>query len=204
MTAEPEVRRTLSEAAARQLANATKTRPQWSGIASGASHPHDDPRRDDLHTIERQAGQLRAAGIDIVDVDVQVHLGAGLPNFTVVGLPDKTWGERVHAVIVPRDDAEGTSAEEIVAWARARMAAYKVPKAIEFVAALPRSGELSPQRTHLCGEVAVLRLQPLQAIQYQLASVVTPVPWRVRSRTMCRSAAFAPRCITGTRANSPR
>jgi hypothetical protein len=32
MTTEPEVRRTLSEAAARQLANATKTRPQWSGI----------------------------------------------------------------------------------------------------------------------------------------------------------------------------
>ena len=32
MTAEPEVRRTLSESAARQLANATKTRPQWSGI----------------------------------------------------------------------------------------------------------------------------------------------------------------------------
>ena len=32
MTAEPEIRRTLSESAARQLANATKTRPQWSGI----------------------------------------------------------------------------------------------------------------------------------------------------------------------------
>ena len=32
MTTEPEVRRTLSESAARQLANATKTRPQWSGI----------------------------------------------------------------------------------------------------------------------------------------------------------------------------
>ena len=32
MTTEPEIRRTLSESAARQLANATKTRPQWSGI----------------------------------------------------------------------------------------------------------------------------------------------------------------------------
>ena len=32
MTTEPEVRRTLSESAARQLANATKTRAQWSGI----------------------------------------------------------------------------------------------------------------------------------------------------------------------------
>jgi ADP-heptose:LPS heptosyltransferase len=38
-------------------------RPQWSGIARGASHPHDNPRRDHQHTIERQADQLRRAGI---------------------------------------------------------------------------------------------------------------------------------------------
>ncbi len=38
-------------------------RPEWSGIAAGCSHPDADPRRDALHTIERQAGQLRAAGI---------------------------------------------------------------------------------------------------------------------------------------------
>ncbi len=32
LATEPEARRTLAESAARQLANATKTRPQWSGI----------------------------------------------------------------------------------------------------------------------------------------------------------------------------
>lgn len=37
--------------------------PEWSGIARGCSHPHADPGRDSLHTVERQAGQLRAAGI---------------------------------------------------------------------------------------------------------------------------------------------
>ncbi len=37
--------------------------PEWSGIARGCSHPHADPCRNDLHTIERQAEQLRAAGI---------------------------------------------------------------------------------------------------------------------------------------------
>ncbi len=36
---------------------------EWSGIARGASHPDADPRRDLLHTVERQRGQLRAAGI---------------------------------------------------------------------------------------------------------------------------------------------
>lgn len=38
-------------------------RPLWSGIARGASHPDSDPQRDLLHTLERQRGQLTAAGI---------------------------------------------------------------------------------------------------------------------------------------------
>ncbi len=38
-------------------------RPDWSGIARGASHPHANSRRDFLHTLERQADQLRCAGI---------------------------------------------------------------------------------------------------------------------------------------------
>ncbi len=39
------------------------TRPEWSGIATGASHPDVDPERNRLHDIDRQFGQLRAAGI---------------------------------------------------------------------------------------------------------------------------------------------
>ncbi len=38
-------------------------RPEWSGIAAGCSHPHANPRRDALHTRERQAEQLSIAGI---------------------------------------------------------------------------------------------------------------------------------------------
>lgn len=40
-------------------------RPPWSGIAAGCSHPDADPGRNRLHTIERQQGQLRAAGIGL-------------------------------------------------------------------------------------------------------------------------------------------
>ncbi|MSP51517.1 MAG: glycosyltransferase family 9 protein [Alphaproteobacteria bacterium] len=36
---------------------------EWSGTAHGCSHPHGNPRRDFMHTIERQAEQLAAAGI---------------------------------------------------------------------------------------------------------------------------------------------
>ncbi|HZT88261.1 MAG TPA: glycosyltransferase family 9 protein [Stellaceae bacterium] len=38
--------------------------PEWSGIAPGASHPHANPARTRLHTLDRQADQLRHAGID--------------------------------------------------------------------------------------------------------------------------------------------
>lgn len=41
-------------------------------------------------------------GVDVVDVDVQVQMGAGLPAFTIVGLPDKAVGEsreRVRAAL---------------------------------------------------------------------------------------------------------
>lgn len=41
-------------------------RPPWSGIARGASFPHDNPERDRMHTLERQADQLRRAGIAAV------------------------------------------------------------------------------------------------------------------------------------------
>jgi len=37
--------------------------PPWSGIARGASHPHADPARNRMHTVERQRDQLAAAGI---------------------------------------------------------------------------------------------------------------------------------------------
>jgi ADP-heptose:LPS heptosyltransferase len=41
-------------------------RPEWSGIAWGASHPHSNPDRDYLHTLDRQAEQLRLANIAMV------------------------------------------------------------------------------------------------------------------------------------------
>ena len=37
--------------------------PPWSGIAAGCSHPHANPDRDAMHSIERQAEQLAMAGI---------------------------------------------------------------------------------------------------------------------------------------------
>ncbi|WP_322099305.1 glycosyltransferase family 9 protein [Haematospirillum sp. H1815] len=39
---------------------------EWNGIARGCSHPHDNPQRDLMHTVERQAEQLHVAGIEAI------------------------------------------------------------------------------------------------------------------------------------------
>ncbi len=41
-------------------------KPEWSGIAPGCSHPHRNPKRNLMHTVERQAEQLGMAGLDDV------------------------------------------------------------------------------------------------------------------------------------------
>jgi acyl-CoA synthetase (AMP-forming)/AMP-acid ligase II len=57
-------------------------------------------------------------------------------EIAVVGVPDERMGEVGKAFVVLRKDAT-LSTEEFIAWCRLNMANYKVPRHIEFVAALP-------------------------------------------------------------------
>ena len=57
----------------------------------------------------------------------------------MISLPDARTGESVKAFVVRKDGAS-LGADELIAWARGVMASYKVPRSIEFVDALPRSG----------------------------------------------------------------
>ncbi len=59
----------------------------------------------------------------------------------IIAAKDEYRGETVKAVVVLRAEAKATAKpEDIIAWAREHMAAYKVPKIVEFVDALPKSG----------------------------------------------------------------
>jgi acyl-CoA synthetase (AMP-forming)/AMP-acid ligase II len=59
-------------------------------------------------------------------------------DVAVLGRPDPTWGEAVHAVVIP---AAGTdaSAQEIIAWCRGELAHFKCPRSLEFAPDLPRT-----------------------------------------------------------------
>lgn len=54
---------------------------EWSGIAPGCSHPHANPRRDFMHTVERQREQLQMAGITEFPAPALDWLEADLSRF---------------------------------------------------------------------------------------------------------------------------
>lgn len=58
----------------------------------------------------------------------------------VIAVPDPYSGEAVRALVVRAEGQEGATPADIIAWARGRMAPYKVPRSVVFVEALPRSG----------------------------------------------------------------
>ncbi len=63
--------------------------PEWSGIARGCSHPHANPDRDFMHTIERQAEQLAMAGIPAAsDPDLYPDLSWAKADVSKFELPE--------------------------------------------------------------------------------------------------------------------
>lgn len=57
--------------------------PEWSGNAPGCSHPHKNPARDSLHTLERQAEQLADAGISKIPPPTLDGLGEDISHLNV-------------------------------------------------------------------------------------------------------------------------
>ena len=93
--------------------------PEWSGTARGCSHPHANPRRDFMHTQERQQEQLRMAGIaEVPDPDLSwVETDAGRFRLAArYGLlvpggaahrPAKRWPAERYAALAAMLGAEG-------------------------------------------------------------------------------------------------
>src|SRR3546814_5500050 len=62
----------------------------------------------------------------------------GVRDVAVIGVPSERWGEAVKAYIVAEHGAAIDPAA-VIAWARMRLAAYKLPKSIDLIAAIPRN-----------------------------------------------------------------
>ena len=100
--------------------------------------------RTSIDIIKSGGYKLSALEIEAVLLD---H--PAVAEVAVIGVPDPTWGECVTAWIVARGGAPPTLAE-LQAFARERLAPYKLPRALELVAELPRNamGKVQKQRLH--------------------------------------------------------
>ncbi len=111
------------------------TPPEWSGIAPRCSHPDADPNRNHLHTVARQAGQLRAAGITTVPPPSLDWCNADLSRFTLPARfallvpggsahrPEKRWPARAYAALARRLLEQGIAPLLIGTGAEARVLA---------------------------------------------------------------------------------
>jgi fatty-acyl-CoA synthase len=88
-----------------------------------------------IRLIDRKKNMIISGGENIYPTEVEAALGAfaAVRDVAVVGLPDPTWGERVHAVVVLHDGAQATEAE-LIDWCDGRLARFKRPRGITFVA----------------------------------------------------------------------
>lgn len=92
-----------------------------------------------LYLVDRRKEVVIRGGYNVYPREVEEVLYAhpAVLEAAVVGIPDERLGEEVAAAIVPRPGAE-LDVEELQAWARERLAAYKVPRRLAFVDELPK------------------------------------------------------------------
>jgi malonyl-CoA/methylmalonyl-CoA synthetase len=111
--------------------------------------------------VRDEAGAVRLLGrlsLDIIksgghkisalEIEAALRDHPAVEDVAVVGLDDPTWGERVCACVVPRAGAPLTL-EELQAFARPRLAAYKLPRALRLLADLPRNAMGKVQKAAL-------------------------------------------------------
>ena len=90
---------------------------------------------------DRLKRMINAAGFKVWPAEVEAMLYAhpAIQEACVVGARDDYRGETVKAYVVLKKEQPGATAEDIIGWAREKMAAFKVPRVIEFTDSLPRT-----------------------------------------------------------------
>jgi long-chain acyl-CoA synthetase len=93
-----------------------------------------------LFLTDRIKDMIVTGGENVFPVEVEEALAQhpAVEHVAVIGVPDERWGETVKALVVLRTGAVA-SADELTAFARERLAGYKLPRSVDFVSDLPRT-----------------------------------------------------------------
>jgi acyl-CoA synthetase (AMP-forming)/AMP-acid ligase II len=132
------------------LKDAEATNEAWRG---GWFHSGDVVRRHadgSLHFIDRKKNVIRRSGENISAVEVEGVLmqHPAVKQVAVAPAPDPVRGDEVFACVVTRPDivADSALAEDIVRWSLSRLAYYKAPGYVAFVAEVPLTSTQKIQR----------------------------------------------------------
>jgi bile acid-coenzyme A ligase len=104
-----------------------------------------------LFLSDRRVDMIVTGGVNVYPAEVEAVLleHPAVGDAAVVGLDDAEWGQRVHAVVELRADADRPRTGELAAFAREKLSGYKVPRSFELVDRLPRSESGKIQRASL-------------------------------------------------------
>jgi acyl-CoA synthetase (AMP-forming)/AMP-acid ligase II len=95
-----------------------------------------------IKLIDRKKNMIISGGENVYPTEVEAVLGQHpkVKDVAVVGVPDEKWGERVVAAVVLHGEQDLT-AEALIEWSKERLAGYKRPRSIQFLAAdeMPRN-----------------------------------------------------------------
>jgi fatty-acyl-CoA synthase len=93
-----------------------------------------------LYIHDRVKDMIVSGGENIYPAEVENALMGhpAIADVAVIGVPDDRWGEAVKAIVVKKPGVAAAPAE-IIAFARNRIAGYKLPKSVDFIDALPRN-----------------------------------------------------------------
>jgi long-chain acyl-CoA synthetase len=103
----------------------------------------DLARRDDeghLYIVDRKKDMVITGGVNVYprEVEAVIDQHPAVLESAVFGVPDARWGEELVAAVVPTPGA-AVQGEALLDWLKPRLAVYKCPKRVLFVAALPRN-----------------------------------------------------------------
>jgi len=93
-----------------------------------------------LYIHDRIKDMIISGGENIYPAEVEnaIFGHPEVQDVAVIGVPDTKWGESVKAIVVRVPDADLSEAD-VIAWARQRIAAFKAPRSVDFIDALPRN-----------------------------------------------------------------
>ncbi len=106
-----------------------------------------------FYIVDRKKDMVITGGENVYprEVEAVLHAMPQIADVAVLGVDDVKWGEAVVAAVVRAPGREVGEAE-IVAYCRERLAAFKAPKRVYFVDALPRNASMKVLKRELRAE----------------------------------------------------